>query len=108
MSYETMNVDNDENQVLDANLIHKVEDVADNTAPDALTEQPRAQSQPPGSPHPHLAESLPPSDPLEPRYRLKATLSGHTRAVSSLKFSPDGSLLASSGVLASPVFCCRP
>ena len=30
-------------------------------------------------------------------YRLKMILSGHTRSVSSIKFSPDGTLLASAG-----------
>lgn len=33
-----------------------------------------------------------------PRYKLRYTLSGHTRSISSLKFSPDGSILASCGV----------
>jgi WD40 repeat protein len=34
---------------------------------------------------------------LRPNYRAKFILSGHTMSISSLKFSPDGSLLASSG-----------
>lgn len=34
---------------------------------------------------------------LRPSYRAKFILSGHTMSISSLKFSPDGSLLASAG-----------
>ncbi len=34
----------------------------------------------------------------KPQYKLRNILSGHTRSISSLKFSPDGSMLASSGV----------
>lgn len=39
----------------------------------------------------------------KPHFKLKYTLSGHTMSISSLKFSPDGSMLASSGVFASPL-----
>ncbi|KIJ21594.1 hypothetical protein PAXINDRAFT_95140, partial [Paxillus involutus ATCC 200175] len=35
----------------------------------------------------------------KPTYRAKFILSGHAMAISSLKFSPDGTLLASSGAL---------
>lgn len=42
-----------------------------------------------------------------PSYRGRYILSGHSLSISSVKFSPDGSLLASSGMLASPV-ACRP
>jgi COMPASS component SWD3 len=38
-----------------------------------------------------------------PSYRARYILSGHSLSISSVKFSPDGSLLASSGMLASPV-----
>lgn len=36
----------------------------------------------------------------KPNYKSRYLLSGHTMSISSLKFSPDGSKLASSGVLA--------
>jgi COMPASS component SWD3 len=32
-----------------------------------------------------------------PNYKLRFILSGHTSSISSIKFSPDGSLLASAG-----------
>ena len=37
------------------------------------------------------------SQSSEPVYQVKFIMSGHTRSVSSLKFSPDGTMLASAG-----------
>lgn len=37
------------------------------------------------------------NDRSRPQYALKYILSGHTRSISSIKFSPDGTMLASSG-----------
>lgn len=35
--------------------------------------------------------------PQKPNYKLQYSLSGHTMSVSSLKFSPDGTMLVSAG-----------
>lgn len=54
---------------------------------------------PPAAPPP--APSNPPNTHTRarPRYELRHTLRGHTMSISSVKFSPDGALLASCGAL---------
>jgi WD40 repeat protein len=41
--------------------------------------------------------TIPKTDRSRPQYAVKYILSGHTMAISALKFSPDGTMLASSG-----------
>jgi len=43
------------------------------------------------------ATATPPTPTL--KYKPKLILSGHKKSISSIKFSPDGNLLASAGVL---------
>lgn len=40
--------------------------------------------------------TMPKTDRSRPQYAVKYILSGHTMAISALKFSPDGTMLASS------------
>jgi COMPASS component SWD3 len=64
---------------------------------------PQAQLHPPPPAAPVASPPAPPNPPttaqarVRPRYELKHTLRGHKMSISSVKFSPDGMLLASCG-----------
>ncbi|KAG6813079.1 hypothetical protein H0H92_014138 [Tricholoma furcatifolium] len=68
-------------------------DVAPNGNLEPKLEQPTCETQS-SLEHPTPEASI---SPQKPCYTLRYTLSGHTRAISALKFNPTGTILASSG-----------
>ncbi|KAJ7919139.1 WD40-repeat-containing domain protein [Mycena leptocephala] len=77
---------------LDAGPAPAEEDHAPET--DVLMPESLPDAAPPDPIQPELSEPKPTPGP---HYKIRYSLSGHTMSISSLKFSPDGSKLASSG-----------
>ena len=74
----------------------------DDAASQTTEDDPQVPEQvqaPPPPPPPSRPPRLASSDRARPQYELRHTMRGHTSSISAVKFSPDGTLLASCGKL---------
>ena len=85
----------DESTTDDDNASQTTEDDPQIPAPAPVQSHPAVPPPPPGA---QIQASTNQAAPRErSNYRLRHTLRGHTQSVSAVKFSPDGTLLASCG-----------
>lgn len=97
-------------------VVHKIEEDTELPLPESPDNQPTLLQSPRTESKIALPIPTPPAPAVEskpaigskPNYKHQFTLSGHNMSISSLKFSPSGSMLASSGVFACPVGVTQP